>query len=405
VVDITNPSSPLEVATSGSPSGAGYAVKVQALGNDTRTLMAFADDLAVHPSSIAANKPSNWNASTNGADLVIITHKDFRQAIEPLANLRRSQGLSVTVVDVEDVYDEFSYGAHTPLAIKAFLMNAAGTWARKPGYLLLVGDSSWDPRNYMDQGANDFVPTKLIDTNYMETACDDWLVDFTGQGRADMALGRLPSRTVSEVSLMVSKILAYEQERELNVPLRGAVMVADNGFESKSAQTRALLPASVTTQSLNRADIGNDDLMRGQLMDALNQGPMIVNFYGHGSVGVWTGAGVLDSDLAATLTNANRSSIYLMMTCLNGYAHDAYIDSLSESVLKAPNGGAVAVWASSGYTAPDPQFAMNSQFYRLLFGGPPLRLGEAAREAKLATPDLDVRRTWMLLGDPTMRVR
>jgi hypothetical protein len=34
-----------------------------------------------------------------------------------------------------------------------------------------------------------------------------------------------------------------------------------------------------------------------------------------------------------------------------------------------------------------------------------MRLGEAARQAKLATSDLDVRRTWMLLGDPTMRVR
>jgi hypothetical protein len=405
VVDITDPNSPLELATSGSPSGAGYSVKVQALGNDTRTLMAFADDMTARPASISANQPSKWNASTNGADLVIITHKDFRQAIEPLAALRRNQGLSVAVVDAEDVYDEFSYGAHTPSAIKAFLMNAAGTWARKPGYLLLVGDSSWDPRNFMDQGANDFVPTKLIDTNYMETASDDWLVDFTGQGRAEMALGRLPGRTAAEVSLMVSKIMAYEQERELNAPLRGAVMVADNGFESQSAQTSALLPAGVAKQSLNRATIGNDDLMRGQLLDALNQGPMIVNFYGHGSVGVWTGAGVLDSDLADTLTNTNRSSIYLMMTCLNGYAHDAYVDSLSESVLKAPNGGAVAVWASSGFTPTEPQFAMDSQFYRLLFGGQPLRLGEAARQAKLATTDLDVRRTWILLGDPTMRVR
>ena len=239
----------------------------------------------------------------------------------------------------------------------------------------------------------------------METASDDWLVDFTGQGQAEMALGRLPGRTASEVSLMVSKIIAYEQERELNVPLRGAVMVADNGFETQSAQTKALLPASVATQSFNRADIGNDDLMRGQLLDALSQGPMIVNFYGHGSVRVWTAAGVLDSELADTLTNTNRSSIYLMMTCLNGYAHDAYIDSLSESVLKAPNGGAVAVWASSGFTPSAPQFAMNSQFYRLLFSGQPLRLGEAAREAKLATSDLDVRRTWILLGDPTMRVR
>jgi len=405
VVDITDPNSPIELATSGSPSGAGYAVKVQALGSDTRTLMAFADDMAAHPASIAANAASNWNAASNGADLVIITHKDFRQAIEPLAALRRSQGLSVAVVEVEDVYDEFSFGAHTPSAIKAFLMNAVGTWARKPAYLLLVGDSSWDPRNFMDQGDNDYVPTKLIDTGYLETASDDWLVDFTGQGHADMALGRLPGRTAAEVGLMVSKIMAYEQERELNLPLRGAVMVADNGFESMSAQTSALLPATVVTQSLNRADIGNDDLMRGQLVEALNQGPMIVNFYGHGSVSVWTGAGVLDSDLAGTLTNANRSSIYLMMTCLNGYAHDAYVDSLSESVLKAPNGGAVAVWASSGYTATNPQFEINSQFYRLLFGGQPLRLGEAAREAKQATSDLDVRRTWILLGDPTMRVR
>jgi hypothetical protein len=405
VVDITDPSSPLELATSGSPSGVGYSVKVQALGSNIRTLMAFADDMAAHPASITANKPSNWNASANGADLVIITHKDFRQAIEPLAALRRDQGLSVAVVDVEDVYDEFSYGAHTPAAIKAFLMNAAGTWARKPGYLLLVGDSSWDPRNFMDQGANDFVPTKLLDTNYMETASDDWLVDFTGLGRADMALGRLPGRTAAEVSLMVSKILAYEQERELNAPLRGAVMVADNGFENQSAATSELLPAGVARQSLNRAAIGNDDLMRGQLLEALNQGPMIVNFYGHGSIGVWTGAGVLDSDLADTLSNTNRSSIYLMMTCLNGYAHDAYVDSLGESVLKAPNGGAVAVWASSGFTPTDPQFAMDSQFYRLLFGGQSLRLGEAARQAKLATSDLDVRRTWILLGDPTMRVR
>ena len=67
---------------------------------------------------------------------------------------------------------------------------------------------------------------------------------------------------------MVSKIMAYEQERELNAPLRGAVMVADNGFETQSAQTSALLPASVAKQSLNRATIGNDDLMRGQLLDA-----------------------------------------------------------------------------------------------------------------------------------------
>ncbi|HEY2971792.1 MAG TPA: C25 family cysteine peptidase, partial [Pyrinomonadaceae bacterium] len=404
VLDITNPNSPLEPGSVVESSGGVYALRVAA-ANNARTLLAFADDLAGHPASVAANQPSNWNAASNAANMVIITHKDFREAVEPLAALRRSQGLSVAVVDVEDVYDEFSFGAHTPLALKNFLSFANSHWSTKPTYLLLVGDSSWDPRNYLDQGENDFVPTKLIDTAHLETGSDDWLADFNNVGLANMAIGRLPGRTAAEVNLMVSKILSYEQERELNVPLRGAVMVADNGFESRSSQTQALLPPGVEVQAINRAEVSNDDVMRGQIFDALNSGPMIVNYYGHGSVTVWTSAGLLDSDLANTLTNANKPSVYVMMTCLNGYAHDVYIDSLAEAALKAQNGGAVAVWASSGFTDAEPQFALDLEFYRLLFGSQPLRLGEATRSAKAGIADADVRRTWTLLGDPAMRVR
>jgi len=313
--------------------------------------------------------------------------------------------LSVAVVDVEDVYDEFSFGAHTPLALKSFLSWASSYWSTQPTYLLLVGDSTWDPRNYLGQGENDFLPTKLIDTAYMETASDDWLADFNDAGLATMAIGRLPGRTTTEVNLMVAKILSYEHERDLNVPLRGAVMVADNGFESRSSQTQALLPPSVVVQPINRAEVGSDDLTRGQILDALNGGPMIVNYYGHGSNSVWTDAGLLDSDLANGLTNASKPSLYVMMTCLNGYAHDIYIDSLAEAALKAQNGGAVAVWASSGFTEAQPQFALDLEFYRLLFGSQSLRLGEATRGAKVGITDPDVRRTWILLGDPAMRVR
>ena len=48
---------------------------------------------------------------------------------------------------------------------------------------------------------------------------------------------------------------------------------------------------------------------------------------------------------------------------------------------------------------------MNEELFRLLFSGAPLRLGDALVKAKAATPDLDVRRTWILFGDPTMRLR
>ena len=35
------------------------------------------------------------------------------------------------------------------------------------------------------------------------------------------------------------------------------------------------------------------------------------------------------------------------MNCLNGFFHDLYTTSLAESLITAPQGGAVAVWASS----------------------------------------------------------
>jgi autotransporter-associated beta strand protein len=403
VIDVTNPADPTDLSVSVGAQGAGYALKLQPGGAGTRNFIAFTEDLAQH-AAVAANQPSTLNAKRS-TDLLIVTHKDFRAAVEPLAAQRSSEGLQVTVVDIEDVYDEFSFGAHSPFALRDFIGWTSSHWDRAPRYLLLAGDSSWDPRNYLEQGNGDFVPTKLIDTGYMETASDDWLADFNGDGAADIAVGRLPGRTAAEVGRMVAKLLIYEQERQLGGPARGALLVADNGFEGKSLATSTLLPPGIAVQSINRSTVGSDDVMRGQIVEGIDSGPMIVNYYGHGSVTVWTGAGLLDSDLALGLTNNSKPSLFVMMTCLNGYAHDAYIDSLAESLLKAENGGAMAVWASSGFTEAEPQFAMSQQFYRQLFSGAGIRIGDAARAAKFATSNSDVRRTWMLLGDPSMRLR
>jgi autotransporter-associated beta strand protein len=403
VIDITNPAAPIENAPQISAMNGGYAFKLQTSGAGTRTFMALTDDLASHPAALLANQPANLTALP-AADLLIVTHHDFRAAVEPLAAQRRGEGLTVAVVDIEDVYDEFSFGAHSPNALRDFLAytNSHGT---RPRYLLLVGDSSWDPRNSLQQGFGDFIPTKLIDTVYLETASDDWLSDFDGDGIADVATGRLPVRTAAEATLMVNKLLAYEQERQNAAPLRGALLVSDSGFESESSATAALLPSGMSVTTINRADVGSDDLMRTQIVNNLNTGPLVANYFGHGSVTVWTGAGLLDSDLATSLTNDNRPTLFVLMTCLNGYSHDAYIDSLGESLLKAPQGGAMAVWASSGFTESDPQFAMSSQFYRSLFSSTNVRLGDAFKPAKATISDPDVQRTWLLLGDPSMRLR
>jgi len=93
------------------------------------------------------------------------------------------------------------------------------------------------------------------------------------------------------------------------------------------------------------------------------------------------------------------------MTCLNGFFHTPYVESLAEALLKAENGGAVAVWTSSGLTDPAGQLQMNKGLVRLLFNGEGLTLGEAAAQAKASTDDLDVRRSWILFGDPSTRLK
>jgi hypothetical protein len=68
------------------------------------------------------------------------------------------------------------------------------------------------------------------------------------------------------------------------------------------------------------------------------------------------------------------------------------------------------VWASTGMCEPRVQALINKEMCRLLFTQDTVTkrfptLGEAAVKAKLAITDPDVRRTYMLFGDPSMRLR
>jgi hypothetical protein len=93
------------------------------------------------------------------------------------------------------------------------------------------------------------------------------------------------------------------------------------------------------------------------------------------------------------------------MTCLNGFHHDLYTTSLGKALVLAP-GGAVATWTSSSLTVSPDQHGANVALLDALYGlEPAARLGDAIRRAKLGTNSLEVRRSWTLLGDPTLRVR
>ncbi|HWN98342.1 MAG TPA: C25 family cysteine peptidase [Blastocatellia bacterium] len=403
VMDVTDANNPQELLASagGGKSGPGtLTLSVPGIGQ--RTLYAFGSDQA-RTAALKINTPSNWRQAGRGADFVIFTRQDLMASLVPLAALRQRDGLSVAIVDLEDAYDEFSFGNKTPRAIKDFLQFAKNNWPVAPRFVLLAGDSSYDSKNYLGYGDSDLVPTKLIDTHYMETASDDWFADFNGSGQAEMAMGRLPVRNAAEMTALVSKITSYENSRVANTILLASDSVDGFDFAAANNLVRPFIPPGTQVSEVLRGS-ADDATVKAQLLAAINSGAKIVGYNGHGSANQWRG-GILNNEDARSLTNGQSLSLFVVMTCLNGYFDDPVMESLAESLLKASNGGAVAVWASTGQADPSSQSAMNQAFYRELFGSTSLTVGEAAARAKSATTDSDVRRTWILFGDPSMHLK
>ncbi|MCY7377500.1 MAG: C25 family cysteine peptidase [Pyrinomonadaceae bacterium] len=402
VFDLTNSDAPILVNGLNVEANNG-SFRVNLPSNRGRVLFAVEDSGLLAAASISANIPSTLSTTAHNARMIIISHKDFLTPATAWANYRRGQGMTVEVVNIEDIYDEFNYGALGADCIRDFLNYARTNWQTAPNYILLVGDATYDPKNYFGGGGN-LLPTRLVDTVYSEVGSDETLADFNDDGLAEIAIGRIPARDAATVTLALNKVTAFEQTVP-QAPARGALFASDlpdgYDFEGSSNRLCAQLPTTIPCVKINR---GQPNAGTG-LMAALNTGKYLVNYSGHGNAGVWATGGFFGNTQAAQLTNADRLSIFTMLTCLNGYFIQP-TDSLSEVLMKNPNGGAVAAWASSGLTTPDIQEIMGLRFYNQVGAGNITRIGDLIKDAK-TTIDFgrDVRLSWVLLGDPAMKVR
>ncbi|MBV9214955.1 MAG: hypothetical protein JO053_02165, partial [Acidobacteria bacterium] len=260
------------------------------------SLYAFDETYVLRSPEVTANAPSTLTSSTdstNAADMLIITASlpGFAAAANTWANYRRSQGYTVKVVDVADIMDEFSYGTLSSDAIKQFLSYAKANWSIKPRYVMLLGDASYDPKNYLGWGFTDYIPTKVVTGVYSRMASDEALADFDGDGLAEMAVGRIPVRRASDITTIYNKTVHFEGLANLS---RGGVFVYDqplnpgDDFQTDSLNLRnqvsnmsnaVLIDRGASNQGLSATLAA---LSYGPTGQAGQPGPYIANWSGHG---------------------------------------------------------------------------------------------------------------------------
>jgi len=357
-----------------------------------------------------------------GADYLIITHPAFADAMGPLADLRRSRGLMVTVVNVLGIYDTYGDGRPDPEAIRRFIADAYANWSPRPVYVLLVGDGSFDPKRYRAESPPTYIPPYLLEVGPAggETAADNRYVCVDGDDNLpDLLLGRLPVRSADEARAIVQKIVDYET-RPLPGGWNGTVLlVADDpdpagDFPAFSDATAAWVtaPFTVTRRYCVGAKSTEDDCdaetptMRTALLGDWNRGALLIQYFGHSSRHQWARERFFHLDDLSSLANNRRYPVVAEMTCFTGAFHRPE-PTLDEELVTRPDAGAVAAWGPTGLGASAGHQRLAAGFFRAVFSDTVGTVGEATLAGKLnlvgASVGSDLLDTYVLLGDPALR--
>jgi hypothetical protein len=434
ITQATDPARVVNVAISGTNP---YTLEFEPPVNPgmTETYLLLPSDAGRVPVGLIEDTAADLAHTANAADYILITHRDLGWDadgdayawLDDLVALREDQGLRVKVVDVQDIFDEFSYGMTSAAAIRDFLAYAYDNWEPPaPQYVLIVGDSSYDFRDNLQLGIINYVPAYLTFTQFMgETVTDEWFVRINGNDAvADLYIGRLPAESQAEAAAMINKILTYETSPNDKTWQKNTLLIADNqneayeaAFETMNEDAADLLPASMNEPFKGYL---NDYLAASALTDdikaQINAGALIVNYSGHGALQRWAGEKIFQITDVDDLTNTGKYPFVVNMTCLTGYF--GYLNpqsgpepSLGEALIKADGKGAIAALMPSAMTSTGGQHILDAALFEAIFTKDIRQLGPAIADAKqtlLANGGAEyeeISKTFLLFGDPALALQ
>lgn len=434
VLDVTNFLNPVEYAVVNSGSTAFF----DAPGGQVREYIAFQPNQLPAPSPGVVISNQNLHGQSSAAYL-IISHGSLLAQARRLGDYHlRQQGLSYLVADVQQIYHEFASGAPDPTAIRDFVKmfydRAGNDASKRPRYLLLFGDASYDYRNRISGNTN-LVPAYASDASLdmlVSHTSDDYfgfldddedIRSLTARNLLDIGIGRVPAATPEDARTYVDKVISYPNSFG---PWRNQfTLVADDEDQNlhlRDAEEMARIVEGTNPQlRLQKIyldafpqESGAGGARYPEVNEAINRrmfnGNLIWNYSGHGGYKRLAEEAVLEENMLDGWQNASRLPLFITATCDFAPYDNPQINSLGEQLLLRKNGGAIALMTTTRIVFAYANRILNANYLNTVTArqadGSWLSLGDAVRQSKNNTynslSDAINIRKFTLLGDPAL---
>lgn len=404
-----------KLLTNAATTGSGpYTVEWQANTTGADRFLVVPEAGVRAPAAVTLWQGSTLLDANQQVDYLMIAHPTLVAAVQPLAAMHSANGLSVRVVDVQEIYDLYSDGSVSAAAIRSYLAYAYSAYqAPAPTYVLLVGDGSVNSRGYTISGVVNprlnWIPpfyggfdhwsgASVSDNGFVRVQGDDLL--------GEMIVSRLPVNDAAQTSTVVNKITQYTatfpQSRRFNT-----LWVSDNPdfdnpgsgtqFHVASEETLAPLQGQFQVDRVYFCVPGTNvcppdpwiytDIAaaRAAVVSKWNQGHMLAHFTGHGSITTWAHEQLFRVYWISQLSNATALPFLLVSSCTNGYFVSERYDGIDEGLLRASGRGTIGGFTGVTFDTLPPQTELLTNFVEAVMHDGITQPGAAATVARART--------------------
>ncbi|WP_258541466.1 type IX secretion system sortase PorU [Parvicella tangerina] len=427
----------------------GSTISFKMNSDSLRRFIAFTDNQYFTPTYVGEVNHQNLHG-LSAVDMLIITAPEFMSAAQRLAAHHQDEGLTSHIVTQQQIFNEFSSGMRDPVAIRHFLKmfydRAAGDPNLTPKFCTIIGDCSYDYRNRLSSNS-DFVITYESEESMSSAthATDDFYVILDdsemmrGTDLMDMAVGRIPVRTLGEANDVVDKIIAYST---INSAATDCNNCADNGegifgdwrnivvMVSDDADNNAYFNdvenmygiLSGTHPDLNIEKIHTDAYQEtvtpgGErnpdateaIRTKVERGALLVNYIGHGGELGWAHEEILNVPTIRGWTNSPRLPVFMTATCEFSRYDDHDRVSAGEYVVLNRDGGGIGLFTTTRLVFTTSNRQLARVFYDTVadkVNGAPQYIGDIYKGSKnkfALNYGSSEARKFTYLGDPAVK--